>query len=113
MGKLLEKREETFKYAMEVKSYNKAFDDAFMAEMGATFADGALPGYVKKLMALTAALAHGSEGCIMTQTLLALESGATADQIMEACMVAICMGGSMALAESAKVRGLLHEKGLI
>lgn len=113
MGKLLEKREEMFGLAMEVKSYNKAFDDAFMAQMGAVYADGALPGYVKRLMAMTGALVHGCEGCIMSQALKALEEGATADQVMEACLVAVSLGGTMALAESTKVRGLLHEKGLI
>lgn len=78
-----------------------------------TYKDGALPGKIKRLMALSAALTHGCRGCILYQAELALKLGASVDEVVEACAVAVSLGGTMASAETARVVSFLREKGLL
>jgi AhpD family alkylhydroperoxidase len=75
------------------------------------FREGALSTRIKRLMALVVALRIGCTICIVGQTKLALDAGATTDEIMEAISVATAMGGSPALAESGRVIKLLEELG--
>ena len=77
------------------------------------YKDGVLPGKVKRLMALTGALVHGCRACILFQTDQALESGATAEEILEACSVAVSLGGTMGSGETTRVVQFLNEKGLL
>ncbi len=77
------------------------------------YKDGALPGKIKRLMALTGALVHGCRACVLFQTDHALAAGATVEEILEACGVAVSLGGTMGAGETARVVEFLHEKGLI
>ncbi len=77
------------------------------------YKDGALPGKVKRLMALTGALVHGCRSCVLFQTDHALAAGATAEEILEACAVAVSLGGTMGAGESTRVVEFLNEKGLL
>lgn len=77
------------------------------------YKNGALSGKTKRLMALCAALVHGCRGCILFQTEHAIELGADTEEILEACAVAISLGGTMAAAETTRVMQYLEEKGLI
>ncbi|MGE4317451.1 MAG: carboxymuconolactone decarboxylase family protein [Deferribacterales bacterium] len=113
MGELMEKRENNYKLVLELLDQKEGMKDAMLGLMSTAYTDGALPEYVKRLMALTGALVHGCEGCILSQALRALDKGATAEQVMEACYVAVSLGGTMAVAESTKVFRLLKEKGLV
>jgi AhpD family alkylhydroperoxidase len=74
---------------------------------------GALASKTKRLMALSIALTHGCRGCILFQTEQALESGASVAEILEACSVAIAVGGTMAGGETARVIQFLTELGKI
>jgi AhpD family alkylhydroperoxidase len=77
------------------------------------FKDGFLSGKVKRLMALVGALVHGCRACILFQTEEALLLKATAEEILEACAVAISLGGTMGAGETTRVIRLLEEKGLL
>lgn len=75
------------------------------------FADGAIPGRIKRLMGLTMALHAGCTNCILGRTTQALDEGATTEEVLEAISVAVTQGGTLALAESLRVIRLLEEMG--
>lgn len=75
------------------------------------YKDGVVSGKHKRLMALVGGLVRGCRGCILYQTENALELGATVDEILESCAVAVSLGGTMAGAEVSRVMGYLKEKG--
>lgn len=77
------------------------------------YKDGVLPGKIKRLMALNAALVKGCRACILYQTDLALKAGATVEEILEASAVAISLGGTMAAGEVTRVVRFLDEQGLL
>lgn len=75
------------------------------------FKDGAITGKTKRLMALVGALVSGCSGCILFQTDEALNLGASSQEVLEACSVAISLGGTMAAAETSRVVAYLEETG--
>jgi len=77
------------------------------------YKDGALPGRMKRLMALTGAIIHGCRACVLFQTENALAAGASAEEILEACSVAISLGGTMGAGETTRVVQFLDEKKLL
>ena len=77
------------------------------------YKDGALSGKTKRLMALCGALVHGCQGCQLAQADMALELGASVDEILEACAVAISLGGTMGAAETTNVVQFLKDKGVV
>ena len=77
------------------------------------YKNGVLSGKIKRMMALTGALVHGCRACILYQTEEALTLGATAEEILEACAVAISLGGTMGAGETTRVVQFLEEKGLL
>jgi len=79
----------------------------------AVYRDGALSGKNKRLMALTGALVHGCRACILFQTDKSLEAGATREEILEACSVAVSLGGTMGAGETTRVVQYLKEKDLL
>lgn len=87
--------------------------DAYDALPQEVYKDGVLTGKTKRLMALAGALIGGCRACILFQTEHALNLGATPEEILETCAVAISLGGTMAGGQTTRVVGLLEEKGLI
>lgn len=87
--------------------------EAYEALPRAAYAEGALDTKTKRLMAMAAALTHGCRGCILFQTEHALKQGASVEEILEACGVAMSLGGTMAAAETVYVVKYLEEKGLV
>ena len=77
-----------------------------------TYEDGALSHKVKRLIALGIALRAGCTACILHQTKLAVEAGATKTEVLEAVAVAIAISGSTALGWSWRVPKLLEELGV-
>jgi AhpD family alkylhydroperoxidase len=75
------------------------------------YKDGLLTCKVKRLMALALALGAGCRNCILSQTMLALESGATKDEILETISVVVSMRGTTGVAESLRVVQILDELG--
>lgn len=77
------------------------------------YKDGVLTGKIKRMMAMVGALVHGCSACILFQTEWALKLGATPEEILEACAVAISLGGTMGAGETTRVVQFLEEKGLL
>jgi AhpD family alkylhydroperoxidase len=81
------------------------------AVLDAVYKDGALSNKVKRLMSLAIALKGGTTNCILAQTLLALEAGASKEEILETLSVVVAMNGTSGVAESLRVIKLLGELG--
>ncbi|MBE0466994.1 MAG: carboxymuconolactone decarboxylase family protein [Candidatus Desulforudis sp.] len=75
------------------------------------YKNGALSAKTKRLMAIAVAVASGCKGCILYQTDHALNLGSSSEEILEACAVAISLGGTMAAAETTRVVQYLEEMG--
>lgn len=75
------------------------------------YSDGAVSSKVKRLVAMALALKVGCSNCILAQTQLALDAGATKEEILEILQVVICMGGTTGIAESLRVIKFLDELG--
>ncbi|MCB2191347.1 MAG: carboxymuconolactone decarboxylase family protein [Deltaproteobacteria bacterium] len=75
--------------------------------------EGALDLKTRRLMSLAVAVHAGCKNCILSQTNHALEQGATIQEIMETCQVAISMGGTMAWSHAMMVMDYLQERGLL
>ena len=87
------------------EAYDRMSDEAYK--------EGAISTKVKRLMALSVALTHECQACVLYQTQEALNSGASVAEIMETCGVAISIGGTMAAGETTRVIQFLGEKGLL
>jgi AhpD family alkylhydroperoxidase len=75
------------------------------------YRDGVLSSKVKRLMALSLALGTGCKNCILSQTMEALENGATKEEILETISVVVSMRGTTGVGESLRVVQLLQELG--
>jgi AhpD family alkylhydroperoxidase len=84
---------------------------AVKAVIAEAYKDGSLSCKVKRLMALAIALGAGCRNCILGQTMLAMENGATKDEILETISVVVSMRGTTGMAESLRVMQLLDELG--
>ena len=88
--------------------------DVMGASKGLTvevYKDGPLSCKVKRLMALALALGTGCRNCILSQTMLALENGATKDEILDTISVVVSMRGTTGVGESLRVVQILDELG--
>jgi alkylhydroperoxidase/carboxymuconolactone decarboxylase family protein YurZ len=81
------------------------------AILDAVYKDGALSNKVKRLMSLAIALKGGTTNCTLAQTMLALETGASKEEILETLSVVVAMSGTSGVAESLRVLKLLDELG--
>ena len=75
------------------------------------YKDGALPTKIKRMMAMAIALGAGCRNCILAQTQLALDAGATKDEILESLQVVVAIRGTTGIAESLRVIKFLEELG--
>jgi AhpD family alkylhydroperoxidase len=98
----VEQRERFYQVLPEVAGKVKDLTDI-------VYSDGALSGKVKRMMALATALGAGCRNCILAQTTLALEAGATKEEILETISVVVSMRGTTGVAESLRVIQLLDE----
>lgn len=69
--------------------------------------DGALPAKFKEMICIVAAILSPCEECMVFHTKQAISLGATREEIMEACSVAIVMGGGPAISAIAVVQDSL------
>ena len=100
-------RECTTKFKQELPE-TMAAHDAFRDEV---YKDRVLSHKVKRLIALGIALRAGCTACIMYQTKVAVEAGATKAEVLEAVSVAVAMGGTPAIGWSWRVVKILEELG--
>jgi len=103
--------DETGKYKDELQQELPGVTAAHNAFRGEVYKDGALSHKFKRLIALAVALRAGCTRCIIAQTKLAVEAGATKAEVLEAVSVAIYMGGSPAMGWSWRVVKVLEELG--
>ncbi|GAB6178168.1 hypothetical protein JCM16814_30590 [Desulfobaculum senezii] len=75
--------------------------------------DGALARRDKSLMALAIAISQGCGPCIVSKVDQSLTSGASVQQIVETCQVAISMGGTLAWSNCLPVFDYLRAKDLL
>ena len=90
----VERREELKGLFMDFLDKNPNFGKKIKDMTGEVYRDGALDSKTKRLMALAVAVVDNCEGCTLAQTIYALEQGATVDEIMETCEVAMSIGGT-------------------
>ena len=69
--------------------------------------DGVLSAKFKEIICIVASILSPCEECIVYHTKQALTLGATRDEIMEACSVAIVMGGGPAASRVSVVQDCL------
>lgn len=74
-----------------------------------SLAEGALSARVKELMALGIAIAVRCDGCIAYHVHDALKAGASREEILETCGVAIMMGGGPAAVYACEVLDALDQ----
>ncbi|PLX68038.1 MAG: hypothetical protein C0603_07970 [Denitrovibrio sp.] len=86
--------------------------ETFLKHYELTYEDGAFDAKTKRIMAMVGALAAGCDGCIIGQAKRAIDLGATKEEIIEACMIAASIGGTMATSKAAGVVQLLKDKGM-
>ena len=78
-----------------------------------TYNGGAFDTKTKRLIALCGGIVAGCKGCILGQADLAIQHGATVEEIMEVCGIALSLGGTLAGSQIALVVQLLKEKGMV
>ena len=87
---------------------------AYYGEVSDTvYREGALDLKTKRLMSLAIAIQAGCHDCMISQTSRSFELGATVDEILETCSVAISMGGTLAWSKALVVINYLQDQGLI
>jgi len=97
-----------------LEKFNQELPDLMVPESAkweVVYKNGALSCKVKRLMALGIALRARCVNCIISQTMRALEAGATKDEILETISVNVSMSGTTGIAESLRVLKLLDELG--
>ena len=99
--------------------YHKYFEqqpghgDLFMAHFEAVYQGSVFEAKTKHLIALCGGIIAGCKGCILGQTDMALEKGATAEEVLEVCSIAISLGGTLAGSQVSMVMQFLDERGLL
>jgi AhpD family alkylhydroperoxidase len=113
VGSLTERREENMENFSIYRKIMVQPGLLYMESVSEAYKDGSISSKYKRLMAMVGALVHGCEPCILAQTDKAIEHGASVEEILEACAVAISLGGTMAAGETTKVIQFLREKELL
>jgi len=83
-----------------IKELNKDYPEhigPFLSLMHKAEGEGALDTKTKELISLALSVQTQCDWCIAFHTKRALAAGATKDEIVEACFVAVVMGGGPAL----------------
>jgi len=75
------------------------------------YADGALSGRVKHLMALALAAGTGCRNCVLAHAEHAAKQGASKQEFLETLAVVVSMRGTTGVAESLRVVQFLDERG--
>lgn len=113
MGEISDKRETNMENFMIYKEKMPGAGRLYTESVSEAYKDGVISSKHKRLMALTGALIQGCEPCMFAQTDNAIEQGASVEEILETCAVAISLGGTMAGGQTTKIIQFLREKKLI
>jgi len=108
MSEMKEKYEEFLNLEEELESMApekiKRWDEFTQSLKG-----GVLPEKVSHLIALVVGMVKGCEWCIAYHTHAAIESGATKEEILEACWIGVKMDGGSGLAHIIPVLKAIEE----
>lgn len=107
----VELRESIYANFMRYRELRPEFATIYDESTHEAYKNGALEAKIKRLMALCGALVSGCRACILSQTERALQLGASKEEILETCGVAISLGGTMAAGETTRVVQYLDETG--
>ncbi len=92
---------ETIKYrtAMNDKILNSGFSDykKFFALDNKAYINGALPAKIKELMGLVASMVLRCNDCIFYHIDRSIQEGATREELLESCSIALIVGGSIVI----------------
>jgi AhpD family alkylhydroperoxidase len=94
--------------------FGEAMPDTLKAVRGLTgmcYREGVISVKMKRLMSLALALGAGCTNCVLGQVTLALEAGATTEEILETLSVVVSLRGTTGMAESLRIIQLLEEMG--
>ena len=111
MGKQIELNERIHHYWNKYREEMPGMADGYDSMTGNAYAGGRLDAKTKRLMAIAIAVTHGCRACMLSQTGHALNLGADAEEILEACAVSLSIGGTMAAGEVTRVVQYLEELG--
>lgn len=100
----------TREMAQQRRELAPAAQAAFDAFGKAVFADGALPGKMKQIIAVAVAHVTQCPYCIKGHTKAARRAGATPEELMEAIWVAAEMRAGAAYAHAALMLDTLHDE---
>ena len=92
---------------------NPGLGERFMPYYEQVYSEGSLDTKTKRLMAMCGGLIAGCKGCIIGQMDMALQQGATVEEILETCGVAMSLGGTLAWSKISMVVEYLEENGLL
>ena len=116
----METQEKQLEFLDNLLSYtakrNKELPDvtAVREAMGnVIYKDGALSRKVKRLIAMAVAIGIGCTPCIIAQTKMAVEAGASKEDVLEAASVLLAIHGTSGYSESWRVVKVLEELGLM
>jgi AhpD family alkylhydroperoxidase len=106
MNEYLQDVNQTFK---SLGKKNPKAIKSFKKFMGAVKGDGALSGKFKELIGIALSVQKQCKHCISLHVKNALDEGATEDEIIEACMTAVTLGGGPSLMFSSYVLKALED----
>jgi alkylhydroperoxidase/carboxymuconolactone decarboxylase family protein YurZ len=109
MDEIETRREKCFKFL----NTQAVLKEKFMEIIGSVYSDGVLDAKTKRLAGICGGLLAGRAGCILGQTDKAVNEGATAEEILEICAVAMCLGGTGVWSDVFMIVEYLEENGLI
>jgi AhpD family alkylhydroperoxidase len=95
--------------------YEDAMPEVMKAQTAvreATYKDGVISRKMKHLMATAIAIRIGCQRCIVFQTKLAIEHGATKEEFLETISVAVAMGGTPSVGWAHHLIKYLEEQGM-
>ncbi|WP_419661060.1 carboxymuconolactone decarboxylase family protein [Desulfosarcina variabilis] len=93
--------------------HGSEINEKFKDHYDNVYKDGLLDAKTKRLIALCGGIVAGCKGCILGQTDHAIKHGASADEILEVCSIAISLGGTLAGSQVAMVVEFIKEQGMI
>lgn len=113
MESILEKREENIENFTIYKSRMVEAGRLYVDSVAEAYKEGVISSKYKHLMALVGAMVHGCEPCMFSHAERGIQKGATVEEILEACTVAISLGGTMAGGQTTRIIKFLREKNMI
>jgi len=113
MENLIERREMNIENFSIYRNKMVKSGQLYMESVADAYKDNLISSKYKRLMALVGALVNGCEPCMFAQTDKAIEQGASVEEILESCTVAISLGGTMAAGQTTRIVQFLREKEMI